>query len=152
MRPDADGPAFHYHDDPDWPGWKRWTLSDTTRFNATLGPLRVRVEDGIARVAMVPAHQHSNLSNHLHGGALLGFIDCALFGAGRALGVLTAGTAVTLDLSTQFIAAGRMDVPVEAQVELLRETGRLLFMRGLVVQAAQTIASFTATIRKPSAR
>ena len=40
--------------------------------------------------------------------------------------------------------------PIEAQVELLKETGRLLFLRGLVVQGEARIAAFSATIRKPS--
>ncbi len=55
---------------------------------------------------------------------------------------------MTLDLSTQFIGGGRIGEPIEAQVELLRETGRLLFLRGLVVQDEEKIASFSATIRK----
>ena len=70
--------------------------------------------------------------------------------ASRSFGLITAGTAVTLDLCTQFIGAGRIDEPLDAVVELLRETGRLLFLRGLIVQGDETIASFTATIRKPS--
>ena len=87
-----------------------------------------------------------------HGGALLAFIDVALFAAARGFGLITAGTAVTLDLSTQFIGGGRIGEPLEAQVELLRETGRLLFLRGLVVQGDDKIASFSGTIRKPTVR
>ena len=42
---------------------------------------------------------------------------------------------------------------MEARVELLRETGRLLFLRGLVVQgdADAKVAAFSGTIRKPTA-
>jgi acyl-coenzyme A thioesterase PaaI-like protein len=84
---------------------------------------------------------------------LLGFMDMALFAAGRAFGVLTAGTAATLDLATQFIAGAPLeDGPIEARVELLRETGRLLFLRGLIVQGETITTSFTGTIRKPSTR
>jgi len=143
---------FRYEDDPDAPGWKRWELPAGNRFNSFLGPLSVKVEDGVARVRMTPGEQHSNLRGNVHGGALLGFIDVAMFAAARGFGVLTAGTAATLDLSTQFIAGGTVGEPIEAQVELLRETGRLLFMRGLIVQKAATIASFSGTIRKPSAK
>ena len=75
---------------------------------------------------------------------------CASSGWARGLGVLVAGGAQTLDLSTQFIAGARYDQPIEAHVELLRETGRFLFMRGLVKQDETVIASFTATVRKPS--
>jgi acyl-coenzyme A thioesterase PaaI-like protein len=79
---------------------------------------------------------------------MLGFIDVALFGGARALGVLGSQRVVTLDLSTQFIGATRLGVPLEARVELLRETGHLIFLRGLVVQEEAIVASFTGTVRK----
>ena len=143
-------PGFVYEDDPDTPGWKRWWLPDSTRFNAFLGPITVKLEDGIARVRMQPEERHSNLRGHVHGGAVLGFIDIALFAGARAFDVLGAGLAATLDLSVQFIAGGDLARPLEARIELLRETGRLIFLRGLVVQEDATVASFTATVRKSS--
>ena len=152
MNP-AEAPAFTYEDDPELPGWKRWSINDPTRFNAVFGPLSVKIEDGVARVRIVPQPMHSNLRDHVHGGALLGFIDMAIFAAARSFGVVVAGTAATLDLSTQFIAGAPIaDGAIEARVELLRETGRLLFVRGLIVQGEAVIASFTATIRKPANR
>lgn len=142
-------PAFLYDDDPELPGWKRWQFRDATRFNAFLEPLHVRVEGAIARVRMMPRHEHSNLRDHVHGGALLGFMDVALFAAARGFGVLEAGGAVTLDLSAQFIGGGQIGEPLEARIELLRETGRMLFLRGLIVQdGVPTIASLTGTLRK----
>jgi len=148
---DAGSGFFIYEDDPDTPGWKRWRLRDSTRFNAFLEPLRVKVEDGQARVRMTPRHDHSNMRGDMHGGALLGFMDVSLFAGARALGVLQAGGAATVDLSAQFIGGARVDAPLEACIELLRETKRMLFMRGLIVQEGQsTIASFTATLRKSS--
>jgi acyl-coenzyme A thioesterase PaaI-like protein len=147
----TESPAFVYDDDPDLPGWTRWQVRDVSRFNAFIEPLHVRVEDGIARVRMQPRRDHSNMRDNVHGGALLGFMDVALFAASRAFGVLGAGGAVTIDLSAQFIDGGAIDVPLEARIELLRETGRMLFLRGLVVQEARTIASFTGTLRKAAA-
>ena len=142
-------PSFRYDDDPDQPGWKRWQFRDPTRFNAFIEPLYVRIEDDIARVRMLPRREHSNMRDHVHGGALLGFMDVALFAASRGFGVIGAGGAVTVDLSAQFIGAGRWGEPLEARVEMLRETGRTLFLRGLVVQEGQpTIASFSGTLRK----
>ncbi len=146
---DTPSPVFSYEDDPELPGWKRWQFRDTMRYNAFIEPLHVRVEGNIARVRMLPRHEHSNMRGHVHGGALLGFMDVALFAASRGFGVLGAGGAVTLDLSAQFIGGGMIDVAMEARVELLRETGRMLFLRGLVVQDdVPTIASFTGTLRK----
>ena len=145
----SDRPNFTYDDDPAAPGWKRWQFRDPSRFNAFIEPLFVRVDGAIARVRMHPDRRHSNMRDAVHGGALLGFMDVALFAASRGFGVLSAGGAVTLDLSAQFIGAGRWGEPLEAHLELLRETGRMLFLRGLIVQEGQpTIASFTGTLRK----
>ncbi|USU09069.1 PaaI family thioesterase [Sphingomonadaceae bacterium OTU29MARTA1] len=146
---DTPSPVFSYEDDPELPGWKRWQFRDTTRYNAFIEPLHVRVEGDLARVRMLPRHEHSNMRDNVHGGALLGFMDVALFAASRGFGVLGAGGAVTLDLSAQFIGGGTIGVPMEARIELLRETSRMLFLRGLVVQDDRpTIASFTGTLRK----
>ncbi|MCU6452754.1 PaaI family thioesterase [Sphingomonas sp. A2-49] len=146
---DHHSPVFAYEDDPDLPGWKRWQFRDATRYNAFIEPLHVRVEGDIARVRMLPRRDHSNMRDNVHGGALLGFMDVALFAASRGFGVLGAGGAVTLDLSAQFIGGGAIGQPLEARIELLRETSRMLFLRGLIVQdGLPTIASFTGTLRK----
>ncbi|MES2755460.1 MAG: PaaI family thioesterase [Pseudomonadota bacterium] len=150
---DQNSPFFTLAEDPANPGWKIWQASDPTRFNSLLGELSVRIDGTIARVRMTPERRHSNLRDHVHGGALLGFIDMAMFAGCRGFGVLTAGAAVTLDLSTQFIGGALIGRPIEAQVELLRETGRMLFVRGLVVQprddaSEERIAAFSGTLRK----
>ena len=148
----SDNAAFLFSEDPDHPGWHSWSLSDETRYNGFLGPLLVKREGDHARVRMMPEHKHSNLSGAVHGGATLGFIDVALFGASRVFGLIEAGTAVTLDLSVQFIGAGKTGETMEANVEMLRETRRLLFLRGLVTQGTEKIAAFSGTIRKPTTR
>ncbi len=142
-------PPFRFFPDPDLPGWHRWELTDPTRYNAFLAPLSVRVEgEGRARVRMVPQRIHSNIRDHVHGGALLGFADVAIFAAARALRIMNEGGASTVDLSAQFIDGAVAADPIEAEVELLRETGRLFFVRGLIVQDGRPCVSFTATARK----
>lgn len=136
-----------------------WQLVDDRRFNSLFGRFLLRVEDNVVRVRITPAQIHSNLSGAMHGGALLGFMDIALFAAARGFGLIEAGTAVTVDLQAQFLGGAAVGRPIEARVELLRETRRLLFMRGLVVQgegettdgAVDNVAAFSATIRKPTA-
>ncbi len=146
-----DPAVFTLEDDPDLPGWQRWGISDEGRYHGFLGTLRARADGAtLARVRMVPERRHSNALDSLHGGAMLGFIDQALFVGAKILGLVNAPAAVTLDLSTQFIGTSRIGEPIEAEVELLRETGRLLFLRGIVRQESDVLASFSATIRKPS--
>ena len=145
-------PEFLYEEHPDHPGWMKWGFKDATRYTAFLGEMMVRRDGDRARVRMTPERRHSNLANVVHGGAMLGFIDVSLFAAARSFGLITAGTAVTLDVNTHFIGGGRIGERLEAEVELLRETRRLLFLRGLVLQGENdVVAEFSATIRKPSA-
>ncbi len=144
----TDESAFAFGPDPDHPGWHSWALRDDTRYNGFLGRILVRLENDRALVRMFPTRAHSNLQDAVHGGTTLGFIDVSLFAASRMFGLIEAGTAVTLDLSTQFIGGGRTDAPLDAEVELLRETRRLIFMRGLVVQGDHKVAAFAGTIRK----
>lgn len=145
-------PGFLHDPDPDHPGWLTWGFKDPTRFNALLGKVIVRQEpDGRVRMRAFPDRSHSNLGDKIHGGALLGYIDVALFATSRTHGLIDAGTAVTLDLATQFIGAADYDRELDIVGEVLRATRRLIFIRGLVEQGDALIASFTGTIRRPSA-
>ncbi|WP_068077121.1 PaaI family thioesterase [Novosphingobium lentum] len=147
-------PGFVSNPDPANPGWLTWHLSDSSRFNAQiLGKMLVRLDDdGRARTRMFPERRHTNLMDNLHGGTILSLIDVSLFAGSRLFGLIEAGTSVTLDLSVQFLGAGQPDRPIDAVVELLKETRRLLFLRGLVEQDDERIAAFSGTIRKPTAR
>ncbi len=147
-------PQFFHHPDPEHPGWFTWQLSDPSRFNGQiLGKMIVRLDDdGRARTRMFPEHRHTNLMNILHGGATLSLIDVSIFSGSRMFGLIEAGTAVTLGMSVQFLGAGKPDVPIDSVVELLRETRRLVFLRGIVEQGDEMVAAFSATIRKPTAK
>ena len=141
---------FDCQPDPKNPGWYTWDIADMTRFNGhALGHLIARKEGDMgARLRLIPGHQHSNIHDAVHGGALLALIDAALFsGAAIALGPALVG-AVTLDLATQFIGAGRLGQPLDVVTQVLKETGRLAFVRGLVEQGDHLVASFTGTLRK----
>jgi hypothetical protein len=55
---------------------------------------------------------------------------------------------VTLSLATQFVAAGSIAKPLDCVVEIVRETGRLLFLRGQMEQDGETLMTYQATVRK----
>ena len=154
----ADNSAFTYGPAADHPGWYTWDMADQDRFNShTMGRLLVQREDlpgggPAVRLRMFPERRHSNLLDAVHGAITLGLIDISLFACMRhALNGDAAGS-VTLDLSTQFIGAGRIAQPLDAVVEVLRETRRLVFLRGTVVQEDHLVAAFNGTVRKPSVR
>jgi acyl-coenzyme A thioesterase PaaI-like protein len=142
-------PAFIHEPDPAHSGWMRWELNDPTRFNALLGKIIVRKDDdGRVRMRSFPERAQSNLADKVHGGALLGLMDIALFATSRMHGIIEAGTSVTLDLSSQFIGAAEIGRPLDLVSEVLRETRRLVFIRGLVEQGDTLVASYAGTIRK----
>ena len=147
-------PGFVSRADAD--GWITWMTENPAHFNAqVLGQLLVRVEGSLVRVRMPVRPLHANVANAIHGGATLGLIDVALFAILRASGSPVAAATVTLDLSTQFLAPGRMDRPLDVVGEVLRETGRLAFLRGVTEQvdddgAVIRTTSFQGTLRKGS--
>jgi uncharacterized protein (TIGR00369 family) len=125
-----------------------WDVIEDDRFNVTIGKLLVRADGpGRATCRMFPDRRHSNLGNMVHGGAILTFVDMAFFAGGRLAGA-DVMRAVTLDCDVRFLAPGRLGVPLDAEVELLRETSRLAMFRGLVVQEKETVAAFSGTLRK----
>lgn len=143
-------PNIRHEPSADHPGWWTWDIAGPERFNSVLGPLLVRRgEAGIGHCRMVPEPRHLNLQDVLHGGATMTFIDMALFAGGAMTGVNVAG-ALTLDCAVQFLGPARAGAPLDCEVELLRETGRLAFFRGRVAQSDELVAAFTGTLRKAS--
>ena len=119
------------------------------RFNDVMGELMLRREgDGQARVRMMPVAQHSNFSDVIHGGATLTFIDIAMFAAARILGMSGDHHAVTVDLSNQFVGAGRIGEPFDALIEMVRETRHLVFLRGMTLQGETVVSNFTGLLKK----
>jgi len=137
---------------PDHPGWNRWSIDIDGLFqSAALGEMLVRGEGPTsARLRMFPETRHANLLGTVHGGVTLALMDIALFSTFRVLLGSGAPGAMTLDLSSQFLASARLGEPLDAVTEVLRETGRLVFMRGLIEQGEARVAAYSATIRKPS--
>ncbi|XKH13650.1 PaaI family thioesterase [Novosphingobium sp. BL-52-GroH] len=105
-----------------------------------------------ARMRLLEAEQrHSNVLDNIHGGVTLALIDVGIFaGTYLVIGTDAVGS-VTLDLHSQFIGAGRVGQPVDVVAEVMKETRRLVFLRGTVEQDDHLVASFVATLRKASA-
>jgi len=132
-------------------GWTRWSNPEAEGFFAVLGTFfSLREGDDRARIAIETRSVHANRAAGLHGGLMAGFADHAFFMALGAMGRPELVGGVTVDLSMQYFGAGAIGPDLEAEVELLRETGRLLFMRMTLLQGGVAIAASSATIRKPS--
>lgn len=137
-------------DHPDHPGWQEWRVGGEKQFNqAVLGLMLVRLDDAHhARIRIFPRELLGNSLGAIHGGAILAFIDVALFSGSSLLLGKNMANGVTVDLSHQFFAPGDTSRPLDAVVEVMRETGRMVFARGQVLQDDDLIGSFSGILRK----
>ena len=70
---------------PDQPGWYSWGDLPAESFAAQAGRIIFQPrEAGRAVVRMFPEPRHMNMGGSLHGGAVMSFIDMALFSGGFA--------------------------------------------------------------------
>lgn len=146
--------VFEHGPDPENPGWRHWNLKDQTLFNgAVMGRLITRKDDdGRARLRMFPERRHENLQGIIHGAVTLGLIDISMFTTMHTIGTGNAGPSVTLELSTQFVGGGDINRPLDCVTEIVRETGKLVFVRGQCVQDDDIVASFSGIVRKMKPR
>ncbi|MHA7818463.1 MAG: PaaI family thioesterase [Erythrobacter sp.] len=142
--------VFEHGPDSENPGWRHWNLKDETLFNgAVMGKLITRVDDdGKSRLRMFPERKHENLQGIIHGAVTLALIDISMFVTMHTIGTGNAGPSVTLELSTQFVGGGDPTRPLDAVNEIVRETGRLVFIRGQVLQGEDVVASHSGIVRK----
>ena len=102
----------------------------------------------MARLRVMALTAHENAGGHVHGGFLASLADQSLFVGPAACGFGIVG-GVTVDLSCQFLSPGEIGTPLDAVVEVLRETKRMLFARGTIEQEGRIVLSFLGTLRKP---
>ena len=74
--------------DPDNPGWYSWGDFPRGSFAAATGRLLFK-PDGPGRgdCRMFPTEAHMNMGGSIHGGAVMSFIDMAMFAGGRCAGM-----------------------------------------------------------------
>jgi acyl-coenzyme A thioesterase PaaI-like protein len=143
----------YYYPDPDEPGWYRWTPEGPGSFAGLYGLVRVlRKGPGQARVRIEPEPHLNSSTGAIHGGAIAGFVDVAIFAGAVGSGVAMPDGAGTVELSVQYLTQAYLGRPLEAEVDVLRDGGRLVFVRGTIEQGEERIASYTAIIRKNSPR
>ena len=116
-------------------GWLQWMEPVPDTFLTLLGPIYSQPDGAVrAIVELEPRVHHRNRLGSLHGGFLAAFADHAYFSAMVAVGRPAQASAVTVELSMQYMAAGRADHILRAQVELTRTEQRRL---DLVVRGAR---------------
>lgn len=143
---------FGYHPDPDAPGWLIRPQTEDTRFLDIYGVIRARMESPtLSRIRLTPELKHRNLMDSVHGGFLLAVIDHALFIGPAIQGRERTANGSTIDVNTQFLAPVLPGEEIDVLIETLRETYRMVFLRGTIEQRGAIAVAFSGTIKKASA-
>ena len=129
--------------------WVSFNAIPPDSFAASIGQLCYRdASDGIVQVRMNPTGTMLNLGGSIHGGAVMTFIDMAIFAGAKIIG-RTPGRYVTLDCATHFIARTMAGTPLDAFVRMVGQTrGGLVFLSGHCEQDGKTTSSFTGTLKR----
>jgi len=101
---------------------------------------------------LVPRADHCNIIETVHGGFLLSVVDHALFVGPTVQGRERVARGSTIEVGTQFLAPVIPGHPIDVFVETLRETYRMVFLRGTIEQRGAIAVAFSGTVRKASAK
>lgn len=128
-------------------GWTRWHAEDQGRFSDLIGPSWFKtLDDGRAICRSPTEARHSNMQGFLHGGFLMAFVDQVLFAVAR--GSLKDSGAVTLTCNTEFVGTGKVGEPIDGVGEIMKETGKTIFIRGELLQGDDLVCTFSGVLRK----
>lgn len=123
-------------------------LPEGLGFTDNLQPCYRRIEGDAVSFGLVVDKQHSNIMGICHGGALVTLADVtAATGVNVARGV-RAGSP-TINLSMDFIAAGRMGQWIQADVQQVSVKRRFGFCSGVILNSEGVIARFNGTFYLP---
>jgi uncharacterized protein (TIGR00369 family) len=117
-------------------------------FTDTLQPIYRRVQESIVSIGLVVGDQHRNTMGICHGGVIMTMADIA---AANGINVArgTQGGTPTINLSLDFIAAGKLGQWLQADVTLVNLKRRFGFCSGVVTNSAGTVARFNGTFYLP---
>lgn len=127
----------------EWTGWGQW---EGDPFENHAGPFYERIDENGNVLAFRTGPQHMNGAGFMHGGCLMTFADAALFTIARS--ALTGGAGVTVHLAGDFLAAVTSRAYVEARGSIMKVTGSMVFISGLVTADGASALSFSGIIRR----
>jgi acyl-coenzyme A thioesterase PaaI-like protein len=144
-------PLIRHEPDPDHPGWWTWDVPDPSATTPPSASCSCAAKGrAAARCRMFPDTLQSNLGNVVHGGAILTFIDMALFAGGHAWPASATSPCGDARPVGAVPSPAELGVPLDATVELLREkpAARLPARPGRA--GGRIVASWSGTLRKLS--
>lgn len=101
-------------------------------FNDTIQPFYYSKENDELRMGFFVAPQHCNRAGVCHGGALVTFLDNMLaMGLSQHLGEMDFRP--TINLTTDFVGAGKLDQWLEAHIDFVHTTANLGFIAATIM-------------------
>lgn len=134
--------------DGEWAGW--WYNPGMDPFEDLAGPFYYRVDERGPVCAFRVTGKHLNGGGALHGGCFMTFADFSLFVIAQE--VLMGQHAVTATFSSELVGAAFEGQLVECRGEVVKNTRSLVFVRGQLVAAGETIMSFSSALKKRTPR
>ncbi|MDT4875769.1 hypothetical protein FQZ97_1111630 [compost metagenome] len=123
-------------------GWRQRTLPG---FAGLVGPLWTKKEATSWAYGLLATDAHTNPAGLVHGGLIGTLLDHAL--SAIAWEAMERRPCVTVNLSTQFLAAGRSGQFLEARGRIVRSTSSLVFMQGEIRIGENEIATASAILK-----
>lgn len=112
-----------------------------TPFYQLLGLQVKKLGLGTAELEIISRTQHTNPLGVVHGGLYMSILDAAMGNAVRSLGI----KAVTVDLSTGFVASAALGDTLIASGEVIRSGKSMLFARAQVTSGDRLVADARGT-------
>lgn len=140
--------AIGFEGEPDVDGWQHRNGKPIGRFDDHFLAVRFRLEDQRVRLRIDPTPAMSNMNGVVHGAFVMGLVDYSLFIGPVALGIERVVGGATIDAATQFYAPVLTDSPLDLVTEVMRATGRMVFIRGVIEQRGELTGGFSGTIRR----
>ncbi|MFT7686660.1 MAG: acyl-coenzyme A thioesterase PaaI-like protein [Candidatus Azotimanducaceae bacterium] len=111
-----------------------------------IGPFYFKREDNEMQYAFRAGQQHCNAMGYVHGGVLMTFADFAL--CMEATGGYQEESCVTVSFNSEFVSAGLIDNIHTCEVEVVKKTGSLVFLRGVVRTEGDVVMSFSSVVKR----
>jgi len=112
-----------------------------TPYYQLLGLQVTKLGPGVAELESMARPHHTNPLGSVHGGLYMSMLDAAMGNAVRSLGI----KAVTVDLSTGFVAAAAIGEVLTAAGEVIRSGNNLIFARAQVTSGKRILADARGT-------
>jgi acyl-coenzyme A thioesterase PaaI-like protein len=118
-------------------------------FDIRMGGFQIRkTAPGRAEARFGTGEAATNAMGGLHGGYLAAIAEMSLYLPLYVNQAVVQDGVVTIDFTLQYLIGGSSGEPIISDVELLRETGRMGFVRGVLRQGDTALVSFAGTLRK----